>query len=48
MDRTIDLSLISDNNNQIKIEPIQPKLIDLSLYDENYPSICIPHVHIGV
>lgn len=48
MDRTIDLSLISENNNQIKIEPMQPKLIDLSLYDENYPSICIPHVHIGV
>jgi len=50
MDRTIDLSLFNNNNNnnQIKIEPMQPKLIDLSLYDENYPSICIPHVHIGV
>lgn len=49
MDRTIDLSLIRENdNNQIKIEPMQQKLLDLSLYDENYPSICIPHVHISV
>lgn len=43
MDTTIDLSLSSPRGytNNTKMPPIVPKIIDLSLYDENYPSIYI-------
>jgi hypothetical protein len=43
MNQTLNLSPISNNN--IVVEPRPQSILDLSLYDENYPSIYIPYIN---